>query len=259
MSVSMREMLKAGVHFGHRTRDWNPKMSPYIYGARDGIHIINLEKTQVMFESALEVIKRVSSAKGKVLFVGTKRSARKIIAEEAKRAGMPYVDHRWLGGMLTNYKTIRQAIRRLNDLSKMFEKQAFGILKKKEILNLTREKEKLERNLGGIRKMGGLPDVLFVIDACHEHIAIAEAKRLAIPVIAVVDTNTIPAGVDYLIPGNDDAMSAIRLYTSTVTDVILAEKEAKQSGAEEDFVEVIEEDIQIVEDVSVGDVTEEKE
>lgn len=259
MSVSMKEMLKAGVHFGHRTRDWNPKMAPYIYGARDGIHIINLEKTQVMFEFALDVIKKVSAAKGKVLFVGTKRSARKIIAEEAKRAGMPYVDHRWLGGMLTNYKTIRQAIRRLNDLSKMFEKQAFGILKKKEILNLTREKDKLERNLGGIRKMGGLPDVLFVIDASHEHIAIAEAKRLAIPVISVVDTNTLPAGVDYLIPGNDDAMSAIRLYAKAVADVILAEKEARQAGAEDDFVEIIEEEIEVVEEAIADDTIVEKE
>jgi small subunit ribosomal protein S2 len=258
MSVSMREMLKAGVHFGHRTRDWNPKMAPYIYGARDGIHIINLEKTQVMFESALEVVKKVASTKGKVLFVGTKRSARKIIAEEAKRAGMPYVDHRWLGGMLTNYKTIRQAIRRLNDLSKMFEKQAFGILKKKEILNLTREKDKLERNLGGIRKMGGLPDVLFIIDACHEHIAIAEARRLGIPVIAVVDTNTLPGEVDYLIPGNDDAMSAIRLYLKTVADVILSQRDSK-AGAEEDFVEVIEDDVDVVEDVASVEDNSEKE
>lgn len=244
-NVSMRDMLKAGVHFGHKTRYWNPKMAPYIFGAKHGIHIINLEKTVPMFEEAMAFIKKVASAKGKVLFVGTKRSARNIIAEEAKRCGMPYVDHRWLGGMLTNYKTIRKAIRRLNELNKMFEKESFGRLKKKEILNLTREKEKLERNIGGIRKMGGLPDAIFLIDAHHEDIAVTEAKRLKIPVVAVVDTNSAPEGVDYLIPGNDDAMRAVRLYTKTVADIILAAKETKTSGEVEEFVEVIDEEIAV--------------
>lgn len=239
-TVSMRDMLKAGVHFGHKTRYWNPKMSPYIFGARHGVHIINLEKTVPMFEDAIAFIKKVASAKGKVLFVGTKRSARGIIAEEAKRCGMPFVDHRWLGGMLTNYKTIRKAIRRLNELNKMFEKDSFGRLKKKEILNLTRERDKLERNIGGIRKMGGLPDAIFLIDAHHEDIAVTEARRLRIPVVAVVDTNSAPEGVEYLIPGNDDAMRAIRLYTKAVADTILAAKDAKSSDVEE-FVEVVEE------------------
>ena len=240
-NVSMRDMLKAGVHFGHKTRYWNPKMAPYIYGAKHGVHIINLEKTVPMFEDAMAFIRKVAASKGKVLFVGTKRSARNILAEEAIRCGMPYVNHRWLGGMLTNYKTIRKAIRRLNELNKMFEKEAFGRLKKKEILNLTREREKLERNIGGIRKMGGLPDAIFLIDANHEDIAVTEAKRLQIPVVAVVDTNSVPEGVDYLIPGNDDAMRAIRLYTKAVADIILGAKDSKSAEIEE-FVEVIDEE-----------------
>lgn len=239
MSVSMRDMLKAGVHFGHRTRYWNPKMAPYIYGARNGVHIINLEKTLPMFEDAMKVIKGIAKKKGKVLFVGTKRSANKIIKEQAIRCGMPYVNHRWLGGMLTNYKTIRKAIKRLNDLNTMFEKESFGGLKKKEILMLTREKDKLERNLGGIRKMGGLPDALFVIDAKHEHIAVSEANKLMIPVISIIDTNTAPENIDYIIPGNDDAMSAIRLYASAVADVFLA---AKTASASDEFVEIVEDE-----------------
>jgi len=220
----MHALLKAGVHFGHQTRYWNPKMAPYIYGARNGIHIINLEKTLPMLDRAAAVVKKIASGRGNILFVGTKRSARNIIREEAIRAGMPYVDHRWLGGMLTNYKTIRQAIRRLKDLIGLFEKQSFGDLKKKEILNLTREKDKLSRNLGGIKNMGGLPDALFIVDAGNEKIAIQEANRLKIPVIAVVDTNTHPEGVDYIIPGNDDSMKAIRLYAGLFADIILAER-----------------------------------
>jgi small subunit ribosomal protein S2 len=239
MSVSMRDMLKAGVHFGHRTRYWNPKMAPYIFGARNGVHIINLEKTLPMFEDAMKVVKGIAKKKGKVLFVGTKRSANKIIKEQAARCGMPYVNHRWLGGMLTNYKTIRKAIKRLNDLNAMFEKESFGNLKKKEVLMLTRERDKLERNLGGIRKMGGLPDALFVIDAKHEHIAVGEANKLKIPVISIIDTNTVPDNIDYIIPGNDDAMSAIRLYAGAVADIFLA---AKTASASDEFVEVIEEE-----------------
>ena len=256
-NVTMRDMLKAGVHFGHRTRYWNPKMAPYIFGARNGIHIINLEQTMPLFEDAISVVKKVAAKRGKVLFVGTKRSARNIMMEEAKRANMPYVNHRWLGGMLTNYKTIRKAIKRLKELNNMFEKQSFGILKKKEILNLTRERAKLERNVGGIMNMGGLPDALFVIDAGHEDIAISEANRLKIPVISVVDTNSSPDGVDYLIPGNDDAMRAIGLYAKTVADTMLNTKAG--STTDEDVVEVVEDDVEeVVEtEVETTDTTDE--
>jgi small subunit ribosomal protein S2 len=240
MTISIKEMMKAGVHFGHQTRYWSPKMAPYLYGARSGIHIINLEKTREMFDQALAFVQRTAATKGKILFVGTKRAASSIIAEEASRCGMPYINHRWLGGMLTNYKTIRQSVRRLHDLTKMIEKQSFGLLKKKEILNLMREHEKLERNLGGIKKMGGLPDVIFIIDAKHEHIAIEEAKRLSIPVIAIVDSNTVPQNVDYLIPGNDDSRKAIRLYAKTFADTILASRSAQESSGDviEEFIEI---------------------
>jgi len=240
LSISIKDMMKAGVHFGHQTRYWHPKMAPYLYGARDGVHIINLEKTREMFIEAAAFIERIASTKGKILFVGTKRAASTIIAEEASRCGMPYVNHRWLGGMLTNYKTIRQSIRRLQELTKMLEKQSFDLLKKKEILNLTREHEKLERNLGGIKKMGGLPDVIFIIDAKHEHIAIEEAKRLSIPVVAIIDSNTLPQNVDYAIPGNDDSRRAIRLYTKTFADIILAARATHDSTADvlADFIEV---------------------
>lgn len=240
-NCDMRALLKAGVHFGHKTCSWNPKMGPYIFGARNGIHIINLEKTVPLFYKAINFVNKIGSGRGKVLFVGTKRSARNIIREEATRANMPYVDHRWLGGMLTNYKTIRLAIRRLKDLTAMFEKNDFGGLKKKEILNLTREKAKLERNLGGIRNMGGLPDALFIIDAGNEKIAIQEANRLKIPVIAIVDTNTIPEGVDYIIPGNDDSMRAIRLYAKTFADTLLKARSAGAVTVDEE-IEVIEEE-----------------
>jgi small subunit ribosomal protein S2 len=205
LPVNMRDMLKAGVHFGHQTRYWNPKMGAYIYGARNKIHIINLEKTLPMLQDAFNFVGKIAANKGKVLFVGTKNAAQEIIKEQAERCRMPYVNHRWLGGMLTNYKTIRQSIRRLKELEAMFEKQQFGRLVKKEILNLTREKAKLDRSLGGIKNMGGLP----------------EANRLSIPVIGVVDTNHNPKGVSYIIPGNDDSLRAIQLYTQCIADAIL--------------------------------------
>ena len=238
MTISIRDMMKAGVHFGHQTRYWSPKMAPFLYGARNGIHIIDLEQTRTAFNDAEAFIQRIASQKGKILFVGTKRAASTIVAEEANRCGMPFINHRWLGGMLTNYKTIRLSIRRLQDLTKMLEKQSFGLLKKKEILNLTREHEKLERNLGGIKKMGGLPDAILIIDAKHEHIAIEEAKRLGIPVIAIVDSNTVPQNIDYPIPGNDDSRRAIRLYTQTMADAILSARSSQDASDEpEMFVE----------------------
>lgn len=236
--VSMRDMLKAGVHFGHQTRYWNPKMGKYIFGARNKIHIINLEKTLPMFNTAISFIEKVASGKNKVLFVGTKRSASKIIAEEAGRCKMPFVDHRWLGGMLTNYKTIRQSIKRLRELEAQSQDGTFDKLTKKEALMRARDLEKLERSLGGIKDMGGLPDALFVIDVDHEKIAIAEARKLGIPVIGVVDTNSDPDGVDYIIPGNDDAIRAIQLYLGTAADAILKAKQGAGAVAEE-FVEEV--------------------
>ncbi|MDX1902488.1 MAG: 30S ribosomal protein S2 [Gammaproteobacteria bacterium] len=238
-TVSMRDMLKAGVHFGHQTRHWNPAMGTYIYGARNKIHIINLEKTLPLFKDALNFMSSIAAHKGRVLFVGTKPAAQEIIREEASRCGMPYVDHRWLGGMLTNYKTIRQSVRHLKELEAMFEKNNFGRLTKKEILHLTREKAKLDRALGGIKQMGGLPDALFVVDVGHEKIAIAEAKRLGIPVVGIVDTNNSPAGVNYIIPGNDDSVRSIQLYVSAAADAIL---EGRGSNPElvirDEFVEM---------------------
>jgi len=238
----MRDMLEAGVHFGHQTRYWHPKMSQYIYGARNKIHIINLEETLPMFQDAMKFINQMAARKAKVLFVGTKHAASVAIREEAIRCGMPYVDHRWLGGMLTNYKTVRHSIKRLKTLEAQFEKGDFGRLNKKEILNLTREKEKLERSLGGIKNMGGLPDVVFVIDIGHEKNAIAEAQKLKIPVVGIVDTNTNPVAIDYMIPGNDDSSKAIRLYLSAAADEILAAKKNGAStvakGDKSEFVEV---------------------
>ncbi|MEH6670561.1 30S ribosomal protein S2 [Halopseudomonas sp.] len=233
--VSMRDMLKAGAHFGHQTRYWNPKMGKYIFGARNKIHIINLEKTMPMFHDALSFVEKLASGKNKVLFVGTKRAASKIIAEEASRAGMPYVDHRWLGGMLTNYKTIRASIKRLRDLEIQAEDGTFSKLTKKEALMRTRDLEKLDRSLGGIKDMGGLPDAMFVIDVEHERIAITEANKLGIPVIGIVDTNSSPDGVDYVIPGNDDAIRAIKLYAAAVADAVLSGK--NNGGAGDEFVE----------------------
>ncbi|MGP4846085.1 30S ribosomal protein S2 [Marinobacter sp. 1Y8] len=237
--VSMRDLLKAGAHFGHQTRYWNPKMSKFIFGARNKIHIINLEQTVPAMEEALAFVRQLSESKNKVLFVGTKRAAAKIIKEEALRAGQPYVNHRWLGGMLTNYKTIRQSIRRYRDLESQSQDGTFDKLTKKEALERTREMDKLERSIGGIKDMGGLPDALFVIDVDHERISIKEANKLGIPVIGVVDTNSDPDGIDYVIPGNDDAIRAVQIYVKAIADTCL-EGATAGTGADE-FVEVSEE------------------
>lgn len=235
--VNMRDLLKAGAHFGHQTRYWNPKMSKFIFGARNKIHIINLEQTVPAMNDALNFIQSLAENKNKIMFVGTKRAASKIIKEEASRAGQPYVNHRWLGGMLTNYKTIRQSIRRYRDLEAQSKDGTFDKLTKKEALERTREMDKLERSIGGIKDMGGLPDAMFVIDVDHERIAIKEANKLGIPVIGIVDTNSNPDGVDYVIPGNDDAIRAIQIYVKAVADTCL---EASQSGGADEFVEVSE-------------------
>lgn len=219
--VSMRDMLSAGVHFGHQTRYWNPKMGKYIFGARNKIHIINLEHTVPAFNEALALIQQMASQKKKVLFVGTKRAAQKTIKEQAERAGQPFVSHRWLGGMLTNYKTIRASIRRLAELTTQSQDGTFTKLTKKEALMRTRDMEKLERSIGGIKNIAGLPDAMFVIDVDHERIAIQEANKLGIPVIGIVDTNSNPEGVDYVIPGNDDAIRAIKLYVTAIADACL--------------------------------------
>lgn len=237
--VSMRDLLEAGVHFGHQKRYWNPKMSEFIFGARNDIHIINLEKTVPALNEALDFVASVAQKKNKVLFVGTKRSASKIVKEEASRAGMPYVDKRWLGGMLTNYKTIRQSIRRLRDLEEQSTDGTFAKLTKHEALTRQRLLEKLESSLGGIKDMGGLPDVILIVDVDHEKIAVTEAKTLGIPVIAIVDTNSNPDNVDYLIPGNDDAIRSVRLFLSSFADAIL-EAKGQNNVVESDFVEVAE-------------------
>ena len=220
-NVSMRLMLEAGVHFGHQTRFWNPQMSDYIFGSRNKIHIINLEKTLPMYNEAVNALGKIASNRGTILFVGTKRAARSIMAEEAQRCGMPFVSHRWLGGMLTNYKTIRASIQRLKDLEEMQTNGGFGRLNKKEQLMLTREMEKKEKVIGGIKDMRGLPDALFVIDVGHEDIAVKEANTLGIPVFGIVDSNNSPDGIDYIIPGNDDAIKAIRLYAEGVADAVI--------------------------------------
>ena len=222
--VSMRDLLQAGAHFGHQTRFWNPKMDQFIFGARNKIHIINLEHTVPAFNEALKQVQRLASNKSNIMFVGTKRAAGKVIQEEAARCGMPYVSHRWLGGMLTNYKTVRSSIKRLRELEGQEADGTFDKLTKKEALMRTRSKDKLERSVGGIKEMTGLPDVLFVIDVDHERIAITEANKLGIPVIGIVDTNSDPDGVDYVIPGNDDAIRAIRLYVKAVADAVLEGK-----------------------------------
>lgn len=241
MSVTMRNMLEAGVHFGHQTRFWNPKMAEYIFGARSKIHIINLEKSLPLFRDAIDVVRAIAAKGGKILFVGTKRSAQDIIREEAERCGMPYVDHRWLGGMLTNYKTVRQSIKRLKDLEVKAQDGSFAKLSKKEALNQARELEKLEYSLGGIKNIGGLPDALFVIDVGYERIAITEANKLKIPVIGIVDTNNSPDGVDFMVPGNDDALRAIRFYASTLADVIIEASAQHAVAHDEEFIEVDEE------------------
>lgn len=221
MSVTMRQMLEAGVHFGHQTRFWNPKMAPYIFGHRNKIHIINLENTLVMYEEAMKYVRQLSANKGVVLFVGTKRQARDIVREEAARCGSPYVDQRWLGGMLTNFKTIKQSIKRLQDMEIMVQDGTLDKLVKKEALDLQRELDKLNSSLGGIKDMKGLPDALFVIDVGYQKGAVTEARKLGIPVIGVVDTNHNPDGLQYIIPGNDDSSRAIRLYARGVADAVL--------------------------------------
>jgi small subunit ribosomal protein S2 len=240
--VSMRDMLQAGVHFGHQTRFWNPKMSQFIFGSRNKVHVINLEHTVPAFNEALEIL-RVEAAKGnQILFVGTKRAAQKIIKEQAERCDMPYVSHRWLGGMLTNYKTIRASIRRFRDLESQESDGTFDKLNKKEVLTRTRMKDKLENSIGGIKDMNGLPDILFVVDVDHERIAINEANKLGIPVVGIVDSNSNPDGVDYIIPGNDDSIRAIKLYAASIADAVLEGKAQSASiTSKDEFVEQPEE------------------
>ena len=242
MSVTMRQMLEAGVHFGHQTRYWNPKMSQYIFGQRNKIHIVNLEKTLPLFQAAMTHVRRLASNRGTVLFVGTKRQARDIVREEAERCGMPYVDHRWLGGMLTNFKTVKQSIKRLHEMETMMKDGSIERLSKKEALGLQRELEKLERSLGGIKDMNGIPDAMFIIDVGYQKGAVVEANKLGIPVIGVVDTNNSPEGVDFVIPGNDDSSRAIRLYARGVADAVLEGKSQviNEMVAGDDFVEVTE-------------------
>ena len=238
-SVSMKELLEAGVHFGHQKRYWNPKMAKFIFGVRNNIHIINLEETVPAINAAAEFVSGLVERNNKILFVGTKRSASKVIKEEAERCGMPYVDKRWLGGMLTNYKTIRQSIRRLRDLETLSTDGTFDKLTKKEALSLQRDLEKLEASLGGIKDMGGLPDAIFVVDVDYENIAITEARKLGIPVIGVVDTNSSPDGIDYVIPGNDDAIRSIKLFVSALADAALSGKERRDGVIRpDDFVEI---------------------
>ncbi len=242
--VTMRQMLEAGVHFGHQTRFWHPKMRPYIFGERNKVHIINLEKTLPMFNEAMGFLGRLTSNKGTILFVGTKRQAGDIVREEATRCVSPYVDHRWTGGMLTNYKTVKKSIERLKALEAMEQDGTFDKLNKKETLLLQREREKLNRSLAGIKNMGGLPDALFVIDVGHEYIAVSEANKLNIPVVAVVDSNCKPDGVDYVIPGNDDALRAIRLYARAAADAIIEGRKSVTiplPADDEEFVEIAEE------------------
>lgn len=248
MSTTMRQMLEAGVHFGHQTRFWNPKMAPFIFGARNKIHIINLEKSLPMFQDALKFVRTLSSNKGTVLFVGTKRQAREIIMEEATRSGMPYVDSRWLGGMLTNYKTIKGSLKRLKDLELMVAEGSLEKLSKKEALTYSRELEKLSKAMGGIKDMGGVPDAIFVVDVGFHKIAVTEAKKLGIPIIGVVDTNNSLDGVDYVIPGNDDSTRAIRLYARGVADAILEGKSMvinEMVKASDELVEVTEDEVTV--------------
>ncbi len=247
MSVTMRQMLEAGVHFGHQTRYWNPKMAPFIFGARNKIHIINLEKSLPMYQEALKFVRQLSANKGQILFVGTKRQAREIVKEEAQRAGAPYVDYRWLGGMLTNFKTVKGSIKRLKEMDAMVADGSMERLSKKEQLMNQREREKLERSLGGIKDMGGIPDALFVIDVGFHKIAVTEARTLGIPIVGVVDSNNSLDGIDYIIPGNDDSTRAIRLYARGVADAILEGRsqvisEMVTATNSEDFVEVQEQE-----------------
>ena len=248
MSVTMRQMLEAGVHFGHQTRFWNPKMAPYIFGHRNKIHIINLEKTLPMYQDALKYVRQLAANRGTILFVGTKRQAREIVAEAAGRAGMPYVNNRWLGGMLTNFKTLKSSIKKLKDMEQALEAGEQERMSKKEALLFDREMAKLQKSIGGVKEMGGMPDAIFIVDVGYHKIAITEANKLGIPVIAVVDTNHSPEGVDYVIPGNDDSSKAVELYVQGVADAILegretAVKEVVEAvrGDGDEFVEVNEE------------------
>lgn len=239
-AVSMRQMLEAGVHFGHQTRYWNPKMASYLFGARNKIHIIDLEQTLPLFNDAVNYLGQMTANKGTILFVGTKKSARKAVAEEAKRCGMPYVNHRWLGGMLTNFKTIKKSIARLKELEAMkADGTLFQRFSKKEALNMERELEKLERSLGGIKDMRGVPDVIFILDVGYEKNAISEAKKLGIPVVGIVDSNNSPENIDYIIPGNDDSIRAVKLYCEAVSNAVLEAKVARLdvSSKDDDFVE----------------------
>ncbi len=242
MSATMRQMLEAGVHFGHQTRYWNPKMAPYIFGHRNKIHIINLEKTLVLYQEALRYVRQLAANRGSILMVGTKRQAREIVREEALRCGMPFVDHRWLGGMLTNFKTVKQSIKRLKEMEQMAEDGTFESMAKKEALGLQRELAKLQRSLGGIKDLNGLPDALFVIDVGYQKGAIAEAVKLGIPVVGVVDTNHSPEGISYVIPGNDDSSRAIRLYARGIADAVLDGRsnavEEVAAASRDEFVEV---------------------
>jgi len=244
MSTTMRQMLEAGVHFGHQTRYWNPKMAPFIFGHRNKIHIINLEKTMVMYQDAMKFVRQLSSNKGAILFVGTKRQAREIVREEAERCGAPYVDYRWLGGMLTNFKTVKLSIKRLKDMELMAQDGSMERLPKKEALHYQREIAKLQRSLGGIKGLDALPDALFVIDVGYQKGAVAEARKLGVPVIGVVDTNHSPDGIAYVIPGNDDSSRAIRLYARGVADAILEGRNQSVQeiigggGGGDEFVEV---------------------
>jgi len=242
MSVTMRQMLEAGVHFGHQTRFWNPRMAPYIFGQRNKIHIVNLETTMTKYLEAMEFVRKLAANRGTILMVGTKRQAREIVAEEAQRASVPYVDERWLGGMLTNFKTVKQSIKRLKDMEAMVADGSMERLSKKEALMTTREMGKLQKSIGGIKEMGGLPDALFVIDVGYHKIAVTEAAKLGIPVVAVVDTNHSPENVDYIIPGNDDSSRAIRLYARGAADAVLAGRnqvvQELVAASSDDFVEV---------------------
>jgi small subunit ribosomal protein S2 len=246
MTVSMREMLEAGVHFGHQTRFWNPKMAPYIYGHRNKIHIINLEKTQPLFETAMKFVRQLASKRGTILMVGTKRQARDVIAADAKRAGMPYVDQRWLGGMLTNFKTVKGSLKKLKDMQAQVEAGTQPAIKK-EALMFQREIAKLEKDIGGIADMNALPDAIFVIDVGYHKIAVAEAVKLGIPVIGIVDSNHSPEGIDYVIPGNDDSAKAVALYSRAVADAVLEGRNnattevVRAAAGEDEFVEVSEE------------------
>src|SRR5687768_4906019 len=246
VSATMRQMLEAGVHFGHQTRYWNPKMAPFIFGHRNKIHIINLEKTLSMYQDGIKFAKQTAANRGNILFVGTKRQAREIVREEALRAGMPFVDHRWLGGMLTNFKTVKQSIKRLKEMEQMQVDGTFERISKKEALGLTREMTKLQRSLGGIKELSALPDALFIIDVGYQKGAVQEANKLGVPVIGVVDTNHNPEGIQYVIPGNDDSSRAIRLYARGMADAVLEGRtqslEEVVAASRDEFVEVEEEE-----------------